>query len=457
MSNLKFCSCSSFILIFILLVIPHLIPCTEGSKRVLSVIDFGAEGDGQHDDTKAFLEAWKIACSHQEGTQIFFPYGKTFLLYPLDIVGPCRSKVTLVILGEIVAPKDPEEWNGFDQQKWLSFRWLNHFTVDGGGSGTINGMGQNWWSCKTTQNHACEAAPTAITFHRCNHLRVKDLKLLNSQQIHVAITNSRNVITSNLQVLAPAFSPNTDGIHIGASMGVEVRDCLIQTGDDCISIVRNSSKIRIINLSCGPGHGISIGSLGKFNTWEKVHDVTVDGAFLYKTGNGVRIKTWQGGGGFASQITFRNILMHQVSNPITIDQYYCDSSMACHNQSSAVKVKHISFINIKGTSASENAIKFACSDTSPCEDLHLENVFLRPCCGGLVKSYCWEAHGFIRGPVMPSACSPVCQNFIGPEEHCQIANRQIETNEQVEDKHEQPALIKVTRAALNQTVEANSP
>ncbi|XP_028795170.1 probable polygalacturonase At1g80170 [Neltuma alba] len=437
-----------------MLGIPHLLPHTQGSKRLFSVIDYGAEGDGQHNDTKAFQEAWKIACSLHGRTEILLPYGKTFLVYPLDIVGPCRSRVTLLILGSIVAPKDPEQWNGFDRQKWLSFRWLNHLTVDGGGSGTINGMGHNWWSrsCKTTPNHACEAAPTAVTFHRCFHLRVKDLKLLNSQQIHVAITSSRNVITSNLRVLAPAFSPNTDGIHIGASKGVEVKDCLIQTGDDCISIVTNSSKIRITNLSCGPGHGISIGSLGKFNTWEKVQDVTVDGAFLYRTGNGVRIKTWQGGGGFASDITFRNILMDQVSNPITIDQYYCDSSMTCQNQSSAVKVRHISFINIRGTSASQNAIKFACSDASPCEDLHLENIFLAPCCGGLVRSYCWEAHGFIRGPVMPSACSPVCQNFMVQKNvNLRILKLKIRAGGRA------TCTSKVTRAGFNQTVEANSP
>lgn len=163
------------------------------------------------------------------------------------------------------------------------------------------------YSWKRNHNYSVQA----ITFHRCNHLKVKDLKLLNSQQIHVAIINSKNVITSNLQVLAPAFSPNTDGIHVGGSKNVEIRDCLIQTGnfflkksfsridgclqrsflcwwpqkfetlilfwllilmkfsikcfnklndpsagDDCISIVSNSSKIRITNLSCGPGHGI---------------------------------------------------------------------------------------------------------------------------------------------------------------------------------------------------------
>ncbi|KAJ1419233.1 Pectin lyase fold/virulence factor [Sesbania bispinosa] len=111
----------------------------------------------------------------------------------------------------------------------------------------------------------------------------------------MAFTSCKRVVVSNLQVLAPAFSPNTDGIHISATKGIKVKDSLIRTfsGDDCISIVRNSLRIRIRDISCGPGHDISIGSLGKSKAWEKVQDVYVKGAYLYNTDNGVRIKTWQ--------------------------------------------------------------------------------------------------------------------------------------------------------------------
>jgi len=38
------------------------------------------------------------------------------------------------------------------------------------------------------------------------------------------------VLASHLKVLAPAFSPNTDGIHISATKGVQVRDTVIRTG-----------------------------------------------------------------------------------------------------------------------------------------------------------------------------------------------------------------------------------
>ena len=73
-------------------------------------------------------------------------------------------------------------------------------------------------------------------------------------------------------------------------------------------------------------------------------------------------------------------------------------------QTSAVKVESISFIDIQGTSATEEAIKFACSDAFPCEGLYLENISLRSCFGGNTTSYCWQAYGSTRGLVYPSSC-----------------------------------------------------
>ncbi|GKV28168.1 hypothetical protein SLEP1_g37252 [Rubroshorea leprosula] len=260
------------------------------------------------------------------------PGGYTYLVHPVDLSGPCKSRVTLTISGTIVAPKDPEAWNGLNPRKWLYFHGVNHLTVEGGG--TINGMGQEWWarSCKINPKNPCKHAPTALTFHRCKVLKIYNLMIINSQQMHIAFTKCLRVITTNLKVIAPATSPNTDGIHISASRGVEVKNSLVRTGDDCISIVNNSSRIRITSISCGPGHGISIGSLGKSKSWAQVHNVMIDGALLSNTENGVRIKTWQGGGGYAANIKFQNVLMENVSNPIIIDQYYCDAWFPCANQ-----------------------------------------------------------------------------------------------------------------------------
>ncbi|KAH0659177.1 hypothetical protein KY289_027925 [Solanum tuberosum] len=312
-------------------------------------------------------------------------------LEPKEMASPMtlRSKVSLIIEGSIVAPKDPKVWDKLDAHKWLYFVKVRHLTVQGGG--TINGMGQKWWatSCKINTTNPCRHAPTAMSFHKCNNLKVRDIRMLNSQQMHISISNCINVEVSRMIVEAPAKSPNTDGIHITSSTHVAIKDCTIRTGDDCISIVNNSSSILVKNIACGPGHGISIGSLGKSNSWSQVHNVCVDGAYFSNTENGVRIKTWQGGRGFVRRISFMNVWMENVSNPIIIDQYYCDSSFPCPNQTSGISIHSVSFVGIRGTSATKNAIKFACSDSSPWFP---------------TTSFCWKAYGSTSGLNNPPSC-----------------------------------------------------
>ncbi|KAF9613215.1 hypothetical protein IFM89_006316 [Coptis chinensis] len=422
------------------------------SRRVVSVHHFGAKGDGIYNDTQAFKDAWEIACSSPLRFTIEVPSGSSFLVGPIEFVGPCRSKVTLRVTGNIIAPKDPGAWDGLNPRKWLYFTAVKHLTIDGGG--VIIGMGEEWWSrsCKVNISNPCRHAPTvsatsyseqvhgsfsyvsvthylslvllsliesllvpyvqAVTFHRCKDLKISNVMTLNSQQMHMAFTNCVRVKASLLKVIAPVDSPNTDGIHISASSKVEVTNSIIKTGDDCISIVSNSSQIQIRNISCMAGHGISIGSLGKSNSWSAVNDVSVDGALLANTKNGMRIKTWQGGSGFSRTISFRNVLMENVSNPIIIDQYYCDSFLPCSNQTSAVKVEDISFVNITGTSATEEAIRFACSDTYPCEEIYVENIQLSSYLGGYTTSFCWNVKGSSWGVVYPPSCLSCSKSFI---------------------------------------------
>ncbi|OAY75897.1 putative polygalacturonase [Ananas comosus] len=374
------------------------------SRRVVSVDDFGAVGDGTTDDTKAFVDAWNATCSSPVSTVLEIPAGKVFFVGPTYFAGPCKAKLKLSILGTIVAPSDPDTWGKLDTHKWLYFHRVSRLVMRGGG--TIDGNGHEWWarSCKRNKTNPCRPAPKAITFHRCKHLTVKELTLINSQQMHMAFSMCSHVRASHLKVIAPAESPNTDGIHVSESVSVVVKDSTIGTGDDCISIVGNSSSVWIRGILCGPGHGISIGSLGKSKSHDEVHNIQVDRCLIKNTENGVRIKTWQGGSGSARKILFRNILMKNVSNPIIIDQYYCDSPSPCQNQTMAVKVAEVSFIGIKGTSATKDAIRFVCSDSLPCDKLYLKDIHLSLESGGEAAAYCWKALGSSSGFVQPPSC-----------------------------------------------------
>lgn len=93
-------------------------------------------------------------------------------------------------------------------------------------------------------------------FNSCNGLKMYNLRHLNSPRNHISLSCSKNIQLSGLKMIAPGDSPNTDGIDISNSSGVDIRDCIISTGDDCIAINGGSSFINITRVFCGPGHGI---------------------------------------------------------------------------------------------------------------------------------------------------------------------------------------------------------
>ncbi|XP_010418201.1 PREDICTED: polygalacturonase QRT2-like [Camelina sativa] len=164
--------------------------------------------------------------------------------------------------------------------------------------------------------------------------------------------------------------------HVSGTRNILIQDSVIRTGDDCISIVSGSENVRATGITCGPGHGISIGSLGEGNSEAYVSNVVVNKATLIGTTNGVRIKTWQGGRGMAKNIIFQDIIMKNVTNPIIINQDYCDRVESCPEQKSAVQVSNVLYKNIQGTSSRPVAVNFACSKSIPCRGISMQNVKL---------------------------------------------------------------------------------
>ncbi|XXG48550.1 hypothetical protein AAC387_Pa02g2968 [Persea americana] len=374
----------------------------KASQTEVSVDDFGAKGDGT-DDTKAFEKAWEEACSLEKAV-LLVPESKNYLLKQITFSGPCKSDLTVKISGTIEAPSDRSDWDGLNRRHWIEFKDLKNLRVEGGG--TINGNGKTWWdnSCKRNKSLPCTGAPTALTFRSCNNLIVMNLKIKDSQQMHLSFERCENVRASDLMITASGDSPNTDGIHITSTQKIQVMNSVIRTGDDCISIESGSKKIKATNITCGPGHGISIGSLGDGNSEAHVSEILVVGANLFDTTNGIRIKTWQGGSGNAKNIKFQNIAMHNVTRPIIIDQNYCDSKKPCPEQDSAVKVSSVVYRNIKGTSASEVAVKFDCSKSIPCEGILLEDINLVGNSGNNTTMSCKNVQGINKGEVYPPSC-----------------------------------------------------
>uniref|UniRef100_A0ACD5X5L6 Uncharacterized protein n=1 Tax=Avena sativa TaxID=4498 RepID=A0ACD5X5L6_AVESA len=402
------------LLILFMAALVMLFPCSatatasnanQAQQNVFVLDNYGARGDGQRDDTQALAKAWNAACSSSRPSVLLVPNGKSYLLKAITLSGPCKSSVVFMVKGTLVAPPSRSAWSEDNRSHWIMIQGVTGLTVTGGG--TINGNGDIWWknSCKTNKALPCTSAPTALTFHLCNNLKVQNLKIVNSQQMHLSVEDCTDAQLARLSITAPGTSPNTDGIHVTRSKNVQVSDCVIKTGDDCMSIEDGTHNLHVTKVVCGPGHGISIGSLGDDNSRAEVSGILIDSVQLYGTTNGARIKTWQGGSGYAKDITFQNIIMDNVQNPIIIDQNYCDSAKPCKKQESAVQISNVVFKNIRGTTISKDAIKLTCSNEASCSGIVLENIDLTMQDGkGDVQSTCQNANWRKAGTVIPQPC-----------------------------------------------------
>lgn len=172
----------------------------------------------------------------------------------------------------------------------------------------------------------------SIKFNSISNGFLQGITSINSKFFHFQINKSQGVHFQNMTIIAPGESPNTDGIHIGGSNDIIINKVNISTGDDCVSIGPGTSNVHISEVNCGPGHGISIGSLGKYQNEGDVNGVIVTNCNIGKTQNGLRIKSWAPSPpSKVFNVTFVDINVNYVENPIIIDQHYCPHS-SCKSQ-----------------------------------------------------------------------------------------------------------------------------
>ncbi|KXG32428.1 polygalacturonase At1g48100 isoform X2 [Sorghum bicolor] len=396
-------------------------PPPEGDDDCGDVFDvraFGASGgDGGScgdDDTPAFRAAWKAACSSDSATAtLLVPSDGVFTITSTIFSGPCKPDLTFQIDGVLMPPDGPASWPATDSRKqWIVFYKADRLTL--AGEGTIEGNGEEWWDlpCKphrgpngSTLPGPCDS-PALIRFFLSNDVTVCGLRIENSPQFHLRFDDCERVRVDGLFVSSPASSPNTDGVHVENTTSVQILNSRIYNGDDCVSIGAGCSDVHVENITCGHGHGISIGSLGVHNTHACVSNITVRNARILDSDNGLRIKTWQGGTGAVTAVEFAGVQMQNVKSCIVIDQYYC-LGHGCANQTSAVRVAGVTYRDIHGTYNPQAGapIRLACSDAVACTDITMSGVELLPAGGDegalLADPYCWNAYGVMETLTLP--------------------------------------------------------
>jgi polygalacturonase len=129
--------------------------------------------------------------------------------------------------------------------------------------------------------------------------------------------------------LTPTSAHNTDGVDPGESASNGYIVCnSISDGDDHIAIKGGTSveKLTIAHNHFGAGHGMSIGSEtngGVSNV--NVYDLSIDGTGTGLSGgssNGIRIKSDASRGGLVTNVTYSDVCVRDLTNPILITPRY---------------------------------------------------------------------------------------------------------------------------------------
>ncbi|TYH12819.1 hypothetical protein ES288_A06G096100v1 [Gossypium darwinii] len=304
---------------FVLLLL--FISAPKGQSDAIDVVaKFGAKADGKTNLSKAssialnfqFLDAWKVAYASVTPSTVVIPKG-TYLLTKVNLEGPCKAPIEI---------NDPN---------WVRFYSIENFKMSS--RGIFDGQGSIAYEKNTCDNREFRSKlPVNIRFEFVTNALIQDISSKDSKLFHVIVFACKN-----------------------------------------ITLEHGTKNVDIKEVTCGPGHGISIGSLGKFRNEEPVEGIKVSNYTITNTSNGARIKTWPG--------EYPRI------------------------EESKVKLSNISFKNIRGTSALPEAVKFICSGYSPCQNVELADIDIKHTGAKPATSQCLNVKPITSGKLNPIPCS----------------------------------------------------
>ena len=208
------------------------------------------------------------------------------------------------------------------------------------GDGTIDGRGYakllgangkdkdySWWEMarRAEPKDDIYFSTRLIVANHADGLVLYRITLHNSPNFHVSVNNTNGFTAWGVHLLTPVDKKldarNTDGIDPGSSSNVTVAHSWIDNGDDNIAVKANVEHMSVLDNHFYTGHGMSIGSEATGDAYLLVDGLTED-----HTMSGIRIKSNVTRGGYDHDLTYRNICMRGVANPIAISPYYTNQS-----------------------------------------------------------------------------------------------------------------------------------
>lgn len=336
----------------------------------VSLVSFGAKGDGVTLCTSAFAEAVK-KLSDLGGGRLTVPAG-VYLTGPIQLrsrielhlergalivftpdkrayfgdevegrARPCISaeKCTdIAITGEGIIDGGGKYWRYAKKEKMSDSEWKDLQKL----GGTVSGDGKLWFPTglkhfkDLTGDHEKEEAlrQHMIIIKRCSRVLMSGVTVQNSPKFHINPSQCTDVILDGVTVRCPWNAQNGDGIDIGNSRRVLVTRCMVDVGDDGICMKGGSGRkgleagpcrdILICDNTVFHGHGGFV--LGS-DISGGMDRIVVCRCTFSGTDTGLRFKSAPSRGGKCSDIWISDISMNDIRDAaVTFSCDYSDVS-----------------------------------------------------------------------------------------------------------------------------------
>jgi polygalacturonase len=314
--------------------------CTVLTARLSAAKGVLSDADEETPDTKRIQDAID-ACGPGKAVSLE-PAGEknVFLSAPLRL----KTGVTLAIAARVAlfASRNPRDYDvapgscgivAEQRSKCQPFilaekapgaAVMGDGAIDGRGGVTLKGRNVTWWDLakEAKIKDQFQACPRLIVARESDNFTLYRITLRNAPNLHAGAEKTNGFTAWGVKIKTPKTARNTDGINPESSSNVTIAYCSIDTGDDNVAIKAGLAgpvaNVTIAHNHFYAGHGMSIGSETRGGVkGVKVFDLTLDG-----TARGIRIKSDRSRGGLVQGVSYENICMRNVGDPILLDTKY---------------------------------------------------------------------------------------------------------------------------------------
>ncbi|KAJ4870181.1 Pectin lyase-like superfamily protein [Raphanus sativus] len=362
----------------------------------VSILEFGAVGDGKTLNTIAFQNAvfYLKSFADKGGAQLYVPPGR-WLTGSFNLT----SHLTLFFEKDavILASQDPSHWQVVDPlpsygrgidlpgKRYMSLinGYELHDVVVTGDNGTIDGQGLLWWD-RFNSRSLKHSRPHLVEFVSSENVIVSNLTFLNAPAYTIHSVYCSRVYIHKVTAITSPESPYTVGIVPDSSDNVCIQESSISMGYDAISLksgwdeyglsyARPTANVQIQNvyLKAASGASISFGS----EMSGGISDVVVRDAHIHNSLSGVAFRTTKGRGGYMKEIDVSNINMVNVGTAFLANGSFGTHPDSGFDANAYPLVSHIRLHDIVGENISV-AGEFFGTKESPFTSVLLSNISL---------------------------------------------------------------------------------